>query len=88
MDRRRHRGVFAGGPLIPVAIGLRSRARGTARRTAVASLLLALAVGFVLVMQVLDPNETNLDRFVQGAALIVYLSAFAVELPAFGGHWP
>jgi Mn2+/Fe2+ NRAMP family transporter len=52
------------------------------------SLLLALVVGFVLVMQLLDANETTLDRLTQGLGVLVYLAAFAVEVPAFGSHWP
>lgn len=80
--------VFAGGPLVLIAVGLRSQAQRMAKRTAVASLLLACLVGFVLVMQVLDPNETNLDRAGQAAAFLVYLAAFAVEVPAFTSHWP
>lgn len=80
--------VFVGGPLVLVAVGLRSPRREVARRTAVASLLLALVVTFVLVMQILDPNETDADRLFQGLGLLVYLTAFAVELPAFSGRWP
>ena len=80
--------IFAGGPLVAVAIGLRSHRQSIAKRTAVASLLLALLVTFVLVMQLLDPNETTSDRLVQGLAALVYLTAFAVELPAFKGQWP
>ncbi len=80
--------VLAGGPLVLVAVGLRSRRRNIARRTAVASLLFALVVTFVLVMQVLDPNETNGDRLLQGFAVLVYLAAFSVELPAFSRRWP
>src|SRR5512142_2016052 len=48
--------IFAGGPLIAVTFGLRSPRQRVARRTAVAALLLAFAVTFVLVMQLLDPN--------------------------------
>lgn len=80
--------VLAGGPLVAVAIGLRSQRQGVAKKTAIASLLLAFVVGFVLVAQLLDPNETLQDRLVQGVALLVYLAAFAVELPALTGHWP
>lgn len=80
--------VFAGGPLIAVAIGLRSQRQSVAKKTAIASLLLALVVGFVLAMQLLDANETTLDRVTQGLAVLVYLAAFAVEVPAFGSHWP
>ncbi|HET9076116.1 MAG TPA: hypothetical protein VFN68_04225 [Acidimicrobiales bacterium] len=80
--------VFAGGPLILIAVGLRSDLKRTAVRTAVAALLLACVVGFILVMQVLDPNENNLDRAAQAAAALVYLAAFAVEVPAFGSGWP
>ncbi len=79
--------IFAGGPLVAVAIGLRSNRQSIAKRTAVASLLLALVVGFVLVMQLLDPNETISDRLGQALAALVYLAAFAVELPAFTRRW-
>lgn len=80
--------VFAGGPLIAVAIGLRSQRQSVAKKTAIGSLVLALVVGFVLVMQLLDPNETTGDRVLQGLAVVVYLAAFVVELPAFTSHWP
>ena len=80
--------IFAGGPLVAVAIGLRSNRQSIAKRTAVASLLLALVVSFVLVMQLLDPNETISDRLGQALALLVYLTAFAVEVPAFTRRWP
>lgn len=79
--------IFAGGPLIAVAIGLRSQRESVAKKTAIASLLLAFIVGFVLVMQLLDPNETTSDRVTQGLAVLVYLAAFAVEVPAFDSHW-
>jgi hypothetical protein len=79
---------FAGGPVIAVAFGLRSSRRLVARRTAIASLLLALVVGFVLVMQVTDPNETATDVLATGAGMAVYLAAFVVELPAFSDRWP
>lgn len=77
--------LFLAGPLIAVGIGLRSRRQDVARRTAVASLLLALAAGFVLVMQVLDENETFGDRLVTALGVLLYLAVFAVELPAFTG---
>jgi len=80
--------VLAGGPLAAVAFGLRSTRRVVARRTAVASVVLASFVTLVLVMQLLDPNEIAADRLVQAGALLVYLAAFVVELPAFGGRWP
>lgn len=79
--------IFAGGPLAIVAVGLRSRRQSIAKRTAIASLLCASVVTFVLIMQLLDPNETDWDRALQGLALVVYLAAFAVELPAFGSKW-
>jgi len=80
--------IFAGGPLVVVAVGLRSRRKTIAKRTAIASLVLAALVTFVLVMQLLDPNETNPDRLEQALAVLVYLAAFAVEVPAFTGQWP
>ena len=80
--------VFAGGPLIAIGFALRSSRRSIARRTGVASLLLTLVVGFVLVMQLIDPNETTSDRLLQGFAMFVYLAAFFVELPAFTRRWP
>ena len=80
--------IFMGGPLIAVAFGLRSPRQSVARRTAIGALLLALAVGFVLVMQLLDPNETAADRLEQGFGVLLYLAAFAVELPAFTSQWP
>jgi peptidoglycan/LPS O-acetylase OafA/YrhL len=80
--------IFVGGPLIAIGFGLRSPRRSVARRTAVASLLLALVVGFVLVMQLIDPNETVADRLVQCSGMVVYLAAFIVELPAFTSRWP
>jgi len=80
--------IFAGGPLVAVAIGLRSNRQSIAKRTAIASLLLALVVSFVLVMQLLDPNETTSDRLWQAITVLVYLTAFAVELPAFTRRWP
>ena len=80
--------IFAGGPLVAVSIGLRSIRRKIAKRTAVASLLLALVAAFVLVMQLLDPNETTSDRLWQAVAILVYLASFAVELPAFTRRWP
>ena len=79
--------VFAGGPLIAVGFGLRSPRRVVARRTAIASLALALLVGFVLMMQLLDPNETGSDRMLNSLGLIMYIAAFAVELPAFTRRW-
>ncbi len=78
--------VFAGGPLIAIGFGLRSRSRLVARRTAIASLALALLVGFVLVMQLLDPHETAWDRVLNLFGLIIYIAAFIVELPAFVGR--
>ena len=80
--------VFRGGPLIAVAFGLRSRRQDVAKWTAIAALLLALIVAFVLVMQILDPNETGLDRLEQGFGVLVYLAVFVVELPAFTSRWP
>ena len=80
--------IFAGGPLVGVAIGLRSNRQSTAKRTAIASLLLALLVSFVLVMQLLDPNETTSDRLSQASAVLLYLTAFVVELPAFTHRRP
>ena len=79
--------VFAGGPLLAVGFGLRSTRQVVARRTAVAALALALVVGFVLVMQLLDPNETAADRMLNALALVMYLAASFVEVPAFTGHW-
>ena len=80
--------VFAGGPLIAIGFALRSSRRTIARRTGVASLLLTLVVGFVLVMQLIDRNETTSDRLLQGFAMFVYLAAFFVELPSFTRRWP
>lgn len=74
--------VFMGGPLLAVALGLRSSRRDVARRTAIAALVLAALVAFVLVMQLLDPNEIASDRVVTGLGLVAYLAAFVVELPA------
>lgn len=79
--------ILAGGPLVAVAAGLRSRRATTARRTAVGALVCALVAAFVLTMQLLDPNEIASDRAVQGVAIAVYLAAFVVELPAFGPTW-
>lgn len=75
--------VFAGGPLLAVGFGLRSQRRVVEKRTAIAALALALLVGFVLVMQLLDPNETASDRMLNAFGLTMYVVAFAVELPAF-----
>jgi peptidoglycan/LPS O-acetylase OafA/YrhL len=80
--------VFAGGPLVAVGFGLRSGRRTAARKTAIASLLLALVVGFVLVMQLVDPNETSSDRLLNAAAIVVYLAALVVEIPSFTSQWP
>ena len=80
--------IFAGGPLVAIAIGLRSNRKSIAKRTAIASLLLALVVSFVLVMQLLDPNETTSDRLLQAFGALVYLAAFAVEMPALSRRWP
>ena len=74
--------------MILVAIGLRARRRVVARRTAIASLVFAGLAGFVLVMQIVDPNETVANRMVQVAAICVFLAACAVEAPAFGSSWP
>jgi hypothetical protein len=79
--------VFMGGPLIAIGFALRSSHRSVARRTAIASLLLALVVGFVLTMQLIDANETTSDRLVQCAGMVVYLTAFIVEIPAFTSRW-
>ena len=79
--------VFAGGPLLAVGLGLRSRRATVARRTAIASLALALLVAFVLVMQLLDPNETSSDRLLNSVALALYVAAFTVELPVLRDHW-
>ena len=79
--------AFAGGPLVAIGFGLRSPRRVVARRTAIASLALALLVGFVLVMQLLDPNETASDRLLNSLALAMYITAFTVEFPAFTGRW-
>ena len=78
--------VLAGGPLVLVAIGLRSESERTARRTAIAAMIFAGVVGVVLVMQLLDANETVLNRLIQVGALVLYLAVCAVELPAFSGH--
>jgi hypothetical protein len=58
-----------------------------ARRTAIASLALALLVGFVLVMQLLEPYETASDTVPNSLGLIMNIAAFAVELPAFTRRW-
>ncbi len=71
-----------------VALGLRSRQRQVARRTAVGALLLAAIVTFVLAMQLMDPNEIIRDQLLQGMGVLVYLAAFVVELPAFTDRWP
>lgn len=76
--------LLVGGPLVAIGLGLRSRRREIARRTAVAAALLAGAVAFVLVMQLLDPNETTADRLLNAAGVVAYLAAVLVELPAFG----
>ncbi|TAM83736.1 MAG: hypothetical protein EPN43_12960 [Jatrophihabitans sp.] len=74
--------AFMALPLALVAVGLHSGNRRVARRTAVAALVLAVAVTFVLVMQLVDPNETLRDRLIQAGALAVYLAAFGVEAPS------
>jgi hypothetical protein len=80
--------VFMGGPLLAIGLSLRSQQRLIARRTAVASVSLAVLVGFVLVMQLLDSNEIASDRLLSGAGVIVYLAAFVIELPSFTTRWP
>ena len=80
--------VLAGGPLVLLAVGLRSGARSVARRTAILAAVFAVVVGFVLVMQLLDPNETARDRAVQAFVLVLFLAVFAVEASAFDGRSP
>jgi hypothetical protein len=75
--------VFVGGPLLGVGLGLRSGRRTIARRVAICSGVLAALVAFVLVMQLLDPNETTADRLINLLGLIAYVAGTLVELPAF-----
>lgn len=77
--------VFVGVPLVVIGLGLRSRRRDISRRTAVGAGVLAVLVGFVLVMQLLDPNETTASRLVNVVGLVAYGAAVVVELPAFRG---
>ncbi|MGN6605693.1 MAG: hypothetical protein ACTHMS_01595 [Jatrophihabitans sp.] len=71
--------VLAGGPLIAVALGMRSPRPGVARATGLAALLLALAAAALLVVQLRDRGETPADRLLQLAASVVYLGVFLVE---------
>jgi hypothetical protein len=80
--------LFMGVPLFLVGLGVRSDRREVARRTVVACAVLVVLVGFVLVMQLLDPNEVLEDRLVQVVGLVLYLSALVVDAPAFTDRWP
>ena len=79
--------VVVGFPLVAIGLGLRSSRRDVAQRVAIGSGVLAVLVAFVLVMQLLDPNETTPDRLVNLVGLAAYVAAVLVELPAFGDRW-
>ena len=74
--------VFAGGPLLAVGAGLRSSNPHIARWTAVGAVSAATAVTFILVMQLLDGNETTANQAVTAMALVGYVLAAVVELPS------
>jgi hypothetical protein len=79
--------VLAGGPLLALGAALRSQKQHVARRAVVAAAAAAAVVAFVLVMQLLDENETAFDRVVSSVALMAYVLAAVVELPlARGGR--
>jgi hypothetical protein len=73
--------VFAGGPLLAVGTALRSEKQHVARLTLVAAAAAAVLVAFVLVMQVLDENESMANRAMTTVALAAYVIAAVVELP-------
>lgn len=73
--------VFAGGPLLAVGTALRSEKQHVARWTVAAAAAAALVVAFVLLMQVLDDNESVANRAITALALAAYVLAAAVELP-------
>lgn len=73
--------VLAGGPLIAIGTALRSQNPSVARRTAAAAAGAAAVVAFVLVMQVLDENESAVNRAITFVALVMYVVAAAVEVP-------
>ena len=73
--------VLAGGPLLAVGTALRSEKQRVARWTVAAAAAAALVVAFVLVMQVLDGNESTANRAITSVALATYVIAAVVELP-------
>ena len=80
--------VLVAGPMMAVGLTLRSADRHRLRVIAVCSGILVALVTFVLVMQLLDPNEIAKDRLVQVVGLIAYLAAFVVSVPAFTSRSP
>lgn len=77
--------VSMGVPLVGIGLALRSDRPVVRRRTAAVALVLALLAGFVLVMQLADPNETTFDRLVSATGVVLYASAALLELRVFEG---
>jgi len=68
-------------PLAGVALGLRSARPSVCPPDRGEPLILAIVVGFVLVMQLLDPNETAANRTEPAVGCGLYLGALILELP-------
>lgn len=77
--------VSMGVPLVGIGLALRSDRPVVRRRTAAVALVLALLAGFVLVMQLADPNETTFDRLVSATGVVLYATAALLELRVFEG---